>query len=451
MTTRINKQNKPKGGKAMTHEKDILDKGIKCLFMAVAVMMYFFITEEIKIGVYVTFRHAFALMLFAIAFLYFLIRPNAARGAVAFKDALLYSVPLLVTVSFSLFVWFVGTVDTSVISRGLSSTFIYTNMLSFALAAGSFLYMFGEKGIWYNLVAILISNIFMILKIMATYGVGNYLSELIRLVVSFAGDTGDIIVQAEVHELAFCLGAYLIYMALKPRKNTVFFVLLALTLFCFVSAFKRIGILAITAALFFGLAIKFIAKFRESTAKGLVYFLTVCIILLLIGYIAVIKLGAFEYLEKQGVDTTGRAQIYKAVGRFYEFSPDFLGNGIGFTTYMLNLGLGVGVAAVHNDFLQYFIDLGFWGFITWLTSITLLRVVYFGKKNTESGVITFTLIMYLVIVSSTDNTMSYPLLTAVLAILMSGNDFDKRVRRFEKKKFGCVSDENKKKAGGKML
>ena len=33
----------------------------KIYFMAVAVLMYYFLTEVIQLGVFVTFRHAFAL------------------------------------------------------------------------------------------------------------------------------------------------------------------------------------------------------------------------------------------------------------------------------------------------------------------------------------------------------------------------------------------------------
>ena len=405
--------------------------------------MYYFLNEYIDVGLHITYRHAFALVLFFSATLLFLYNPNIARGLTAFTQACIYSIPLAVTTIVSLFIWFMQTVDTSVISRGLSSSFIYANMLSFALGAGALLYIFGRKGIWYNLVAILIANILMIVTVIAQNGLGNYLSEFITLVTTFAGVTGDIIVQAEIHELAFCLGAYLIYMLYKPQKNIIYFLLLLLTLFCFLSAFKRIAIIAIFVALVFGYLLKFIAHYNAKTASRLVIFLTFLVILLLIGYIALIKMDAFELLEKAGINTSGRVEIYNAVDNFYEFNPGFLGNGIGFLTYQLNTFMKVGVASVHNDFLQHFIDLGFWGYIIWLVSMTLVRVCYFGKNgNVENAIITLMLTLYLIIVSTTDNTMNYPLLTGVLAILMMGNGFEENVRRREYKMFGYVSAAN---------
>ncbi|MBQ4545108.1 MAG: O-antigen ligase family protein [Oscillospiraceae bacterium] len=424
----------------------------KVYFMAVAVLMYYFLTEVINLGVFVTYRHAFALVLFASAFLAFLYKPNIARGASSIKATFVYCTPLIITVFVSLFIWFMEQVDTEIIARGLSGVFVYNNMLSFTLAAVAFLYVFGEKGIWYNLVAILISNILMLLTIILQNGIGSFFSEFISLVVTFAAETGDIIVQAEIHELAFCLGAYLIYMFLKPKKDIVFFILLGLTSFCFLTAFKRIGIIAIVIALVFGWFLKLVAKFKKDTAMRLTVIFSVILAVLLIGYVAIIKLDVFSLLEKAGIDTSGRVTIYNAVDKFYEFSPEFLGNGIGFLTYQLSTNMNVGVSSVHNDFLQYFIDLGFWGYILWLTSMTLVRVCYFGKKGkVENGIIALALSLYLVIVSSTDNTMNYPLLTTVLAIIMIGHGFDEKVRTCEMKMFGHISDANKETEVGTIL
>lgn len=433
-------------------EDKFVTKALKCYFIAVAVLMYYFLTETINLGLFITFRHVFALVLFASAFICFLVKPNIARGVAGLKSTFVYCLPLIITILTSLFIWFVGQVDTSVISRGLSSSFIYNNMISFTLAAVAFLYIFGEKGIWYNLIAILIANMLIIFTIILQNGIGVFFSEFITLIITFAGETGEVIVQAEIHELAFCLGAYLIYMFLKPKKSIVFYVLLGLAGFCFIAAFKRIGIIAIVVALAFGWALKFVAKFKESTAKNLATILSVLIVAILIGYIFIIKLDVFTLLEEAGVETSGRVEIYNTVDKFYEFSPEFLGNGIGFLTYRLSGDTSVAVASVHNDFLQYFIDLGFWGYILWLVSITAVRVFYFGKKgNADTAIITFALTVYLVIASSTDNTMNYPLLTTVLAIIMIGQGFDDNVRKTEDKMFGHISDANKAIKGDSIL
>ena len=420
-------------------ENKILEKTKTFYFTAVAVMMYYFLNEYIDLGLHVTFRHAFALVLAFSAICMFLYKPDIARGVTAFTDACIYSIPLAVTTIVSLFIWFIGTADVGVISRGLSSSFIYTNMLSFALGSAALLYVFGNRAIWYNLVAILIANILMIVTIIAQNGLASFFSEFVTLLVTFADVTGDVIIQAEIHELAFCLGAYLIYMLFKPSKSIVYFILLFLNLFCFLAALKRIAIIAIAVALIFGYLLKFIARFNKKTAIRLVIFLSVFVVALLVGYIALIKADTFALLEQAGINTSGRVEIYNAVDKFYEFNPGFLGRGIGFLTYQLNEFMSVGVGSVHNDFLQHFIDLGFWGYITWLLSMVLIRVIYFGRNgNLENAIITFMLTLYLIIVSSTDNTMNYPLLTGVLAMLMMGNGYEENVKHTEQKLFGCT-------------
>lgn len=418
-------------------DSGMLERIKQFYFIVIGVLMYYFITQIIDLGLYVTYRHAFALLIVFSAFICFLIKPDVARGVVAVKSAFIYSMPLIITFVVSLFIWFVNQVDVSVIERGLSSSFIYINMLSFALAGTAFLYIFGEKGIWYNLAAIIAANLLMILTIILQYGLGNYMSELIELITTFADKTGEIIVRAEVHELAFCIGAYIVFMLLKPQKSIPHLILFVLSLFCFISAFKRIGIFSIAIALAFGLLLKMLSKLSKRFTKGLIIFLTVMLMLVMIAYIAVIKMDVFQMLEDSGVDTTGRASIYSAVSKFYEFSPSFLGNGIGFLTYQLNTSLRIGVAAVHNDFLQYFIDLGFWGYILWLFSMSMLRVICFGtKKSVDNAIVVFSLTVYLFVVSTTDNTMNYPLLTTVVAVLMIGNGFDREVYQTEKKIFG---------------
>ena len=268
-------------------ENRVKKTAVTLYFLAAAFLMYYFITQDLNVGLFVTYRHVFALIIAGSAVISFLYKPNIARGVTAAKSALVYSVPMFVTIVVSLFIWFAKQVDVSVISRGLSSSIVYMNMLSFALAAGAFLYIFGEKGIWYNLIAIIASNLVMILTIILQNGIGTFISELITLIVTFAGNTGEVIVQAEIHELAFCLGAYLIYMILKPQKNAAFFVLFILTGFCFVAAFKRIGIIAIAISLFFGVLLKLAARLSERKTMHILTFF-ICIYAQLLAVLAAI-------------------------------------------------------------------------------------------------------------------------------------------------------------------
>lgn len=415
---------------------------VKVYFTMLAFMMYFFINEVAYIGgIGVTYRHIFALAVIASAFLLFLVKPNVSRGALSVRSALAYAVPLLVVVTSSMLVWVIDKSDISTIMRGISGCLIYTNQLSCALAAGALLYVFGEDGIWYNLLALVSANLFMIVRIMLSDGIAVYMKEFFALLFSFAGNTGEVIVKAEIHELAFCIGAYLIYMVYKPKKKLWFLLLFGAALFCFLSAFKRIAVVAMAVVALLGFAMRLAEKVSKKSACVFANAVMIGSVVLLVAYIAAIKAGVFTALENAGVDTSGRAYIYSHVDGYYRFSPSFVGNGIGFLTYRLNEVDLLGVSTVHNDFLQFYIDLGFFGYILWLLSMTVLRTAFFGRKGDgETAIVTTLLVTYLIIVSSTDNTINYPLLTTVIGVIAIGNKYDEKTEEqteyFETHPFG---------------
>lgn len=410
-----------------------IDAVIKTYFLSVMFLMYYFITQETSVGgIGITLRHVFALLLIVSAFVYFLFSPDIARGAVTVKSSLVFAVPLAITLVSSMLVWVIEKSAASTIARGLSSSIIYMNVISCSLAAGSVLYVFGEYGIWFNLAAIVASNLVMIFQIILSDGAGTFFLEFVRLVATFASDTGETIVKAEIHELAFCLGAYIIYMLIKPKKKVWFWVLFALACFCFIAALKRIAVIAIFAAVSIRLLLLLPGIISQKAVSRTANGMMILCILLLVGYIYIISADAFTYLEKAGIDTSGRANIYSYVKDFYTFSPLFPGRGIGFLTYQLYEKTSIGVSSVHNDFLQFYIDLGFWGYILWLISMTFLRTMYFGKNDADTAAVTAALTVYLLIVSSTDNTMNYPLVTTVMGVLIMGNGFVKKVEAQQK-------------------
>ena len=53
-------------------ENRFVQTAFKVYFMAIAVLMYYFLTEVINLGLFITYRHAFALVLFVSAFFAFL-------------------------------------------------------------------------------------------------------------------------------------------------------------------------------------------------------------------------------------------------------------------------------------------------------------------------------------------------------------------------------------------
>lgn len=217
-------------------------------------------------------------------------------------------------------------------------------------------------------------------------------------------------------------------MLYKPQKKVWFWVLFGLSSFCFLAAFKRIALIAMAVVAAVRGVLWLFGRLSDGAVSRAANAVSILSVVLLVAYVAVIKADVFSMLERAGIDTSGRAYVYSHVSKYYSFSPSFVGNGIGFLTYQLNEVVSLGVSAVHNDFLQFYIDLGFFGYILWLLSMTLLRTKYFGRNaDADTAVVTTLLTVYLIIVSSTDNTINYPLLTTVMGVIIMGNGYEKNV------------------------
>lgn len=423
----------------------VKEKIVIVYFMALACIMYYCLDGWLELRVYVTYRHALALLIIVSACVCFLVKPNVARMVTAFKSCMAFSAPTFVFLVVSLFIWCYNRETPSVIARGLSSNFFFISHFASVFAAGAFLYMFGEKGIWYNLICILGVNLFMLGKLMLEQGIGAYFSDLVTLILTFAGETGDAIAGAEIHELAFCLSAYLVYMLIYFEKRSGFLMMLFLALFCFLSAFKRIAVAAVLVSAVLGIFLKFWVKLgQKKTVSKILGILMAVVCLVLLAYIGLVYAGLFDWMEKAGIDTMSRAPAYEWAANYYEFSPTFIGRGIGFLTYQLqNDGNLLGLNTIHNDFLQYFVDLGFWGYIIWLLSMTAFRVKYFEKASgINAGINAAAIVLSTVIVSSTDNTLRYPLYITVMALLTMGYGFDKRAEATGKRIFGDSYEED---------
>lgn len=411
-------------------------------FTALAVLTYYFVDQTIAPNIGIPLRQIFVVLFIFSGFICWLVRPNIARTSILLRSSLVMCIPLGVMVTVSLFLWVIHLEDVSAIQNGFYTYFLYMNEVFAVLMAAVFLYMFGEKGIWYNLAAIIVANLLLIASIMAEHGVSAYMNELWILITSFATETGAVIREAEIHELAFCLGIYELYMLLTFRRKPWFILLFALSTFCFVSAFKRIAMAAIAVAAVVGLILKYLArKKNEKTVSKVINIFLVVLFVFAFAYVFAVKNGLFSELEALGVDVKGRAELYEFVDEMYEFSPVFLGHGMGFVYYEFNENISTYTAALHNDILEMYIDLGFWGFLLWLLSVFVLRLRYFGRQGGRTNkALVFAVMLYMFVIFSTDNTLTFQMVYLVTALVIMGNGFDEKVEKEEVRLFLTPSE-----------
>lgn len=397
-------------------------------FTALATVMHCFQEESVNIGQLISVKHLIGLIIVFSGIVCFLVKPNIPRAFVAAKGSLVICVTVLVSILASFIGWLASHSGTEIIKRGIIANFWFMNPVTAAFVAAVFLYLFGEKkGFYCYLISIITANIILISKVIITAGAYAFFSELWELIITFADDTGSVIVQAEFHEIAFCLGTFLTFMFIFPRKNKFFWILLGVGSFLFLIAFKRIGILAIGISVLLGWILRYCEKKKTDKSKRVINFSVAVILIILVAYIFLIERELFPYLEEHGINTSGRDKIYALIAEYYVFSPRYIGRGMGFVNYTMNSIKDAPVVSIHNDFLNNYVELGFWGYLLWLGALLPLRTKYFGKIGFKAGIAAFCITVYFTIASMTDNTMIYQNVLASIAMCTMVQGFDERV------------------------
>lgn len=117
----------------------------------------------------------------------------------------------------SVAIWITEFQTFNYILRGSLNIFYMLTNLMFASAA---IYLFGEATMPLTLVGMTMANGLVALQVAASAGIGTFISEYIRLLITFADDTGGAMRQMELHDMVYGWGVMLIYYAIHKEKTT---------------------------------------------------------------------------------------------------------------------------------------------------------------------------------------------------------------------------------------
>ena len=205
---------------------------------------------------------------------------------------------------------------------------------------------------------------------------------------------------------------------MKNKKSKKDVILLCICSLFIVLGYKRITIGALLFISLFYIIVKI--KFANST-KMYNY-----VNMMLIGattfyaFISAFGVSVFKSISDIfGIDFMGRIQIMEYFQNSFNWRDILVGRGFMFSDNFLNLSSEVNhYAAIHNDILRVFIDVGFVGFVIFFvyTTIYLHRKLSMGNKD----VMLFNemILMYLLMHYTTDNLMIYPRFFAMLCLIM---------------------------------
>lgn len=221
----------------------------------------------------------------------------------------------------------------------------------------------------------------------------------------------------ESHMYAYIFGAFAIIYFWQKRYRWM----LSALLFMFIED-KRIVFLAFGVTLFFSFII---GKIRNERYLGIInkwlsFLLLICpIIWIYLCSSGVLEL-IFQLLEINSMGRLNGSSAWSQAGQYYDFSPVYLGRGIGWVLGWLGRAGISSFPILHNDFLAGYIELGFWGYVMWI--ILFLTIPCLLRKNVHIANAVILLTGYMFINFLTDNTYIYvtwllPFYSILLAIV----------------------------------
>ncbi len=410
-------------------------KFLLVLYTALAIVMYYHGENYFAYGsVWIRYRYIYAIVIIMISLVVMLVTADLNRIVRLGRYVALLCTPHLLTILISVPLWVIHFDPMETIRRGIINE-SYAVIIYIAMAG--MLYALGNDAVWVNLVALVIPNILVLLEAIRNSSFSTYLQELWVAVKTFAGTVGPVISQMEVHEPTFVFGVYLIFLLSdlqQLRQKPAMMWAMLISMFFFLSGFKRIGIFALALAL---LAYWLLRTYSGTGEKRRSMIYTACIALFaaMFLYVAMVSSGLLTYLQDEmGIDLMGRENILADIRSYFFFGPNYLGYGTGFILELVNEIRGTGL---HNDILATYVDLGFWGFLIWMGYYLIVRVRMIVRwQGAIGGILAFSYSLYLCANSLTDNTMNYTLVTGTIALLImaygSNNATETEVAREKK-------------------
>ena len=357
-----------------------------------------------------------------IAFIYILWSGNFKNFKLFYRFALLFSSIIIGIIICSILIWIIDLQSFGYIMKGTSK--ISYQLLNIAIVLCA-VYMFEEKAATYTFFGIAGANIVIILIGAATTGIGGAIADMISNITSFGASevilNSPFIRAIEIHDITFVMGVFVIYFLFFCPQEKYRYIYAGIALFLFFAGLKRIAFLSMLAAIAFAVFCMLLGP--KAKIKTLI--ITACVIIAFCYYyIIIIQNGTFSrFCIEHEIELNGREKIYDYISNYYEVSPSYGGKGYEFCVQLLKSMHGtkdqvVNITAVHNDILKMYVEMGFWGFLLWITGYYLFQTHWYISRCGEKVAVCFMSInIYMLITYLTDNTMFYYWSSMVIRII----------------------------------
>lgn len=376
--------------------------GSAALYVALTFFSFYCACYRLPVAV----KYAVNVLVIGWALMDFFIRPQFDRAVFCLRLFALFFFPYLLFWMWSVGIWISEFQTFSFILRGSLNVFY---MLTNILYTSASVYLFDVDAMFYNVLGMTLANSLVATQVAASTGIGQFIREYFTLIFTFAGQTGGAMRLMELHDMVYGWGVCVIFYAIhrEPHPGRRVFGLLVSILY-FTMGFKRIAVPAAAAAI---LLYSFLNHFKPKHLRLLSTLAAVLVGSAAFFYLYLIQSGIFiTMLHKLGISLMYRDVLYSYFSRFFKLSPAFLGRGIRFIyNYATNdPHYPLATPAVHNVYMELYIEIGFWCWWIWIFYELSFRVHRIEERYTApSAYLLLAMNFYVFATYLTDNTSFY--------------------------------------------
>lgn len=399
-------------------QSKLIRQGSVVLYILLAFLSFYCACYRLPVGL----KYGINLVIFGWACAAFFIHPQFEHARFCLRFFVLFFFSYFMFWIWSVGIWISEFQSWPYILRG-SQNIIY--MLTNLLYVAGAVYLFDEDVTTYTLISMSMANFMVFLEVGRSFGFPRVIAEYIRLLMTFADDTGGAVRSLELHDMVYGWGVYVVYYMIhrkfKDEKDLWKFVV---AVFFFTLAMKRVAIPGAAAAVMFYWCMKWLMKrFDERILRKLITPIAVVAIVGLFLYLEVIRSGLFiEIADRFDVDLMSRDRLWTFYQDIYWLSPTYLGKGIRYIyTYGMHYTgpIDIPIAVVHNVYLELFIETGFWCWMIWLfyeLSFRIKRLYEWFDAEAALGMMAMN--FYVFATYLTDNTSFYFPINVVYRLVM---------------------------------
>lgn len=343
------------------------NKLVELAAFALLAEIFYFYNSYVKVGGFnVGYQYIGCIFVVVLGLSCFLVTPDPLYLYRAVKASGTLILPYIAVMLCTAVIWIFNFTPV----RQMISGFFEPSYIILSILCAAFLvYAVGERAVDCAFWALSATFGVMTLQRLLRYGAAEYIRRLIIYIQS-GGKTGGG-VSVEDTSFAYLYAFFALYFLLCRRKDPMQVQLSrwGVTAFALLAAFKRSALLALAV----GAAVAwFYQRMPRRHRKIFINAVVVSFVLGAFFVIPTIRLGLFtRIVNALQIDTSARTRIYAFYEQYYEFSPFYVGKGLGWIGRLVASGegfkgYGLGPVNVHCDYVRYYIELGFAGYLCWV-------------------------------------------------------------------------------------